>query len=72
MLLKKWRLNLKRNSLKQNNMKINQQIINTYTGDTFTIKAILSGMVAIQSNNKPEVVWFPEEDASLLGYNITS
>lgn len=53
-------------------MKINQQIINTYTGDTFTIKAILNGMVAIQSNNKPEVVWFPEEDASLLGYNVTS
>lgn len=50
-------------------MKINQILTNTYTQQTFTVRAVLNGMVAVQNNNTPEITWFPEEDASLLGYN---
>ena len=51
-------------------MKKGDKIKNTYTNKTYVVKTVLDGMVAIYDDNLPEITWFDESDASLLGFNV--
>jgi hypothetical protein len=51
-------------------LKVGDKIFHKYLSIVYTVKIINNGIVCIQDNHRPEVLWFPEEDFMVLGYEM--